>query len=660
MVFLMGCTASPTPYIPVTSFTPPAMIVSTPTDTLLPTPVFSRSATQDVATETLQPLDPSSQIWMGPIPTGARARLGKGAIRDMEVSPDGESLAIATDVAVYLVDRDKDSQKWIYPVDGSVRKIEFSKKRDFLAVAYGSGDIILLSIDNGAVLQTYKHAQRKVFYDFAISPEGDVLVLCYVDGVEVWHMDRISEADGLPPELSRPRSVAFSPDGKMIAFGYSREIILVDRYSMSIIANVKDNIGRVEKISFSPDGKYFLGFENSGIIKLWNVETRELLWAKEEFPHEGDFDAAFSDSGEILAISSDVQPILFLNVNTGVTLQEIENSEGMGIVAIAFFKSGQSLFAASRSSLYEFSVPNGVLLSRLMGYGEEVTDLLFSPDGKTLVVVDGTLSFWGMQNLERLDIEKSEESIPGYRASISPDGIYLAVSEKNNIHVFSYPELTPLQTMESKSDWVNSLAFSPDGYKLACISGGRFLTVWNVGTWDELYTIEIDPQDVAFMSMDFSPDGKILALGGVKRSVVFLDASDGQEVDTMPAVPEIGAYHGVAFSPDGAYFAAMYHDCTVMVWELSGGRMILNWKICDGVAMVHAEVMAFTDDGQLVVGCEHGEMAVVNNLQKRSLAWLKGHNGNIRIVRIAPDGETIVSGSRDGSVVVWLPITVHE
>jgi WD40 repeat protein len=65
--------------------------------------------------------------------------------------------------------------------------------------------------------------------------------------------------------------------------------------------------------------------------------------------------------------------------------------------------------------------------------------------------------------------------------------------------------------------------------------------------------------------------------------------------------------------------------------------------------------LAYFPAGKLAVGCDSGDI-VLWDPASDSIKTLQGHTDFITSIHLAPDGKTLVSGSYDGSVVVWNPV----
>jgi WD40 repeat protein len=154
---------------------------------------------------------------------------------------------------------------------------------------------------------------------------------------------------------------------------------------------------------------------------------------------------------------------------------------------------------------------------------------------------------------------------------------------------------------------LESLAFAPDGKRLAAGGGDAPIRLWATDTGKEALTIKAH----WVKAIAYSPDGKRLATADAFGTVQLWDADNGKPAVQLKG--HKGAVLAVAFSPDGKILASAGHDQVIRLWEITEQREPLGHE----------------------------------------LAALAGHQGEVTSLAFAPDGKALVSGSADWTVRLW-------
>jgi hypothetical protein len=124
-------------------------------------------------------------------------------------------------------------------------------------------------------------------------------------------------------ELQFPHSVAFSPDGKRIAWGSSSKTIkLCDVATGKPVLALPGHKGRVNSVAFSPDGRRRASASDDRTLKVWDATTgRQLLTMR---GHTGPVvSVVFSPDGRRLA-SDSTDHVRVWDATTGQPISTID------------------------------------------------------------------------------------------------------------------------------------------------------------------------------------------------------------------------------------------------------------------------------------------------------------------------------------------------
>jgi RNA polymerase sigma factor (sigma-70 family) len=452
----------------------------------------------------------------------------------------------------------------------------------------------------------------------AFSPDGKRIALVRRhDGVQVRDVAGGKLLASFPlPDSARYKNagqdfwecqVGFSADGQTLLLGTRAG--LVHRWDLS----ARQELPPLKKHSaaatgvYAPDGRAVISTGDDGLIRIWDAATgRE---AAEPEAYAGRTHAAYWAQGDLAAIADAQGRVDLWNATGGKRLRALCR-RGPAVTKLAFAPDGKSLAAAGEDGKVRFWDVSSSTKDRqagstegqqaggregeaLVAKGQDLTyvrTMTFSPDGRSLCVIDGRYRM-RLYQIATGEVRWRGESAC---ARFSPNGVTLAASDG---------------------------AFTVGGKE------ETDLTFLDAGTGRSRLKVPVQgDRSVGYhgvYEVCFAPDGRLLAVAPPGGTVCLCDPRTGEEVRRFQAVfppradddnllwrkLEVEAHaSALAFSPDARLLASCGSDGAVRLWEVATGQKVLE---------------------------------------------LKGHEGESSYAAFSSNGRSLLSAGEDGQVYLW-------
>jgi eukaryotic-like serine/threonine-protein kinase len=201
--------------------------------------------------------------------------------------------------------------------------------------------------------------------------------------------------------------------------------------------------------------------------------------------------------------------------------------------------------------------------------------------------------------------------------------------------------------LRAHTDSIGSVAFSPDGARLATASLDMKAAVWDATTGQQLFQLSGHTGPVN--SVAFSPDGTRLATACQDQKIRLWDARDGRQLQLLTG--HTNSVSCVAFSPDGKLLASASHDNTARLWDAHTGAFLHELK---GHALWVYKLAFSADSTRLATASADRTVRLWDAQTGEPLpVVIKGHQNPVFAVAFSPDGTRLATASSDGTERVW-------
>ena len=428
------------------------------------------------------------------LPEKAKARFGKGQIRELAYFPDGTRLAVRSSIGIWIYDSQTGEE---------------------------------LELLTGDMWGTWT---------MAFSPDGNTFAVTSRNNIRLIDPHTMNQKSVLVGHARPVRALTFSPTGKILVSGaIDGTISLWDADTSELLQTLIGHTGYVELLAYSPNGKMLAsaGSGDDNTIYLWDIHTGELLRSITEHPSRIS-SIAYSPDSRTLASASWNGEIHLWDANTGQRV-DVLIGHTIGVASAVYSPDGTTLVSGSRDKTIRlWEMPSGNLQKTITGHLGAVRGVTYSPDGSTLASRsdDGTIRLWDA------DTGKLLKTISGHTffarsVAFSPDGGVLASSEMadHTIPLRDVQTGKTLKTLVGHTDSACSVRYSPDGKIIASGSWDGPIRLWDVQTGDLLRTL-IGHKEGA-PSIAYSPDGTVLITGSWDNTIRFWDLHTDEVMRTL-------------------------------------------------------------------------------------------------------------------------------
>ncbi len=508
-------------------------------------------------------------------------------------------------------------------------------------------------------------------------------------------------------------TAVFSPDGAWLALGGCLNGVMQDYYQIDCVIgsamiwdvatgqltfSLAAHRESVTSLAFSPDGR-LLATGDSQQVRLWELSSAQAnaqiqcVW-ESPVPSDWENTLAFSPDGQQLTMARGPVKIWRLD---DCTLDHVLRSDQLGYSNVHLLPDGT---IAVSGQFYE-GPP--LIQQQVIWDGEQIVvsaeppleaeHAAISTDGTRIAYSGSSIAIAASpdQTIQALLVKPIEATA----LSFSPDNRYLAVGggfAQGQAMIWVWDaqtgEMVQRKTYESAADLggLHTLRYLSNGDLIGSMALGSDMAIWDspsleetdrwllpegtaktirenqetigiltylgrvilrdLSTGEEITPTGIPTGDI-IVSMALSPTAPIMA-AGTQHTLYIIDTNTGNVLTSHQGHTDW--IWQLAFSHDGRWLASASGDFTVRLWDMIGEN---ESSVLATNALPSSELAFSPDDALLAWGNAAEGVEIWDLRAGQRLMTLGEHTGKTGHLAFNPAGDLLATGGQDGIVRLW-------
>ncbi|MBI5930614.1 MAG: hypothetical protein HY862_15000 [Chloroflexi bacterium] len=586
-------------------------------------------------------------------------RLGRGQAQDIEWSPDGTKLTVASRLGLWVYRSSFEDVAYL-EID-NLKVASWSPDGSQIAVGDNKGAVYIWDISIGK-RETFVGTHDEPITSLAWNPAGHIIAIGSEDNtVRIWDITTLNslmtlEHSGLPTNLS------WSPQGDMLATTSADNVLQwwdTSTGERLRSAQIEGSNSIFQRVEWSPNGQFLVSDIGDGRLRVWNSSTGKIFHELENSSWLTKDISWSPDGKEVSAIFFDGQ-LQTWNIESGNLIRTTTTNQ---LIDLAAWKPNNAQIAIVEHDTGAIHVMDGASLQITYSYYEHqaiVESVSWHPEQDIIAAGGyGVVLLWDSTSGNLLQhMEAITPELGRIQLDWNAQGNVLSAKISNDrqaIEIWNVDSSGLISTRNFSMDYVDQYAWSPDGETIALSSNvGASGIVWlydsNTNSLEQLLGVA-GPRRIGW-----NPKGQFVTVERLDLNLDLLGHIDEWDADTGSSTRSLQssspfAEAKLAWNPTGTlltlydaspnsqvYIIDFNNDFILQKFQASGSVQNVTWSP-DGTMIAIAvddeiQIWDATLENKLMVLVDQGDVTVLD------MTWNK-------------NSDYIASANDDGIVRVW-------
>ncbi|RUT09879.1 hypothetical protein DSM106972_003740 [Dulcicalothrix desertica PCC 7102] len=414
----------------------------------------------------------------------------------------------------------------------------------------------------------------------------------------------------------------------------------------ALVRTLNGHSGSVNAITVTADGKRLISGSSDNTLKVWNLETGEVIFNLLGHTAPVTAVAVTFDGRRVISGSYD-KTLKVWDLETGEEKLTFDGHRSR-ISSIRISRKSQQVVSAEEDKIINvWNLENGEKQFNLNGHRSLVNTLAITSNDKLVISgsSDGIIKVWNLETGQvEFTFKRHNSEIRTLFISFD-DKEVISASSNNNLRHWSLETGEQLFSSSKNNDWVSTVAITPN--MSTVISGllDNTLKIWDIETGKTIFSTSSHGGSINALVV--TPDGKRFISASSDHTIKVWNLEIFKHPISKNAHND--SINAVAIIPNSKQVISASSDTTLKVWNVETGKE--DFTFFEHAYAVNAVVV--TPDGKQAISASSDNTIKRWNLVSKPFSNLTRHNIKVNAIAISGNGKSLISASKDNTLKLW-------